>query len=334
MLQFYLHPWLLHLLPAPVAVFALRRAWVAADARWRIFDSASASVSERLSGGGEDGGLLGAVLFPAPAREALRAVVRVERRVLTALPSYVDQLVAAAFILGGILVRDFTHCFAKSLSIEKNVWFQLLLGASLFLSLELYAEALHITRGAGALVVAAANSSAFHHLNSSLHNATNTLPYQVRIKTLFVFWNYSNIAAFQDGFEGVLESVHLYGRDFISSTVLAYLGDISDASAAAEMTEKLLLLWDRLYQYWLSRKKVRSSSKSLSYPLVSSCFLHMAMHIDGFCFCFEFCISLHILGSVNSSHYCCSPMSLSFIKILGIKEVLAWAEAALVQADV
>ncbi len=97
-----------------------------------------------------------------------------------------------------------------------------------------------------------------------------------------------------------MESVHLYGRDFISSTVLAYLGDISDASAAAEMTEKLLLLWDRLYQYWLSRKKVRSSSKCLSYPLVSFCFFHMAMHIDGFCFCFEFCISLHTYWEVST----------------------------------
>ncbi len=125
LLQFYLHPWLLHLLPAPVAVFALRRAWVAADARWRIFDSASASVSERLSGGGgEDGGLLGAVLFPAPAREALRAVVRVERRVLRALPSYVDQLVAAAFILGGILVRpSVSQIFlAKKVPIFSSSW--------------------------------------------------------------------------------------------------------------------------------------------------------------------------------------------------------------------
>ncbi len=61
-----------------------------------------------------------------------------------------------------------------------------------------------------------------------------------------------------------MESVHLKGRDLISSTDLADLGDISDASAAAEMTEKLLLLWDRLYQYWLSRKKVRCR-KSLSY---------------------------------------------------------------------
>ncbi len=68
--------------------------------------------------------------------------------------------------------------------------------ASLFLSLELYAETLHITRGAGTLLVGVANSSTFQQLNSSLHDPI-----------------------YQEGFEGIVESVHEYGRDFISSTV-------------------------------------------------------------------------------------------------------------------
>ncbi len=108
-LQFYLHPWLLHLLPAPFAVFALRRLWLTASLQPR-FESMVTAVTEAATGGDR-----GDVLFPPPVRRVFNSVVGLECRVLRAASLYVDQMAAAAIILAGILVQDFQKTPCKFL---------------------------------------------------------------------------------------------------------------------------------------------------------------------------------------------------------------------------
>ncbi len=98
LMQFYLHPRLLHLLPVPAAAFILRRLWLLASLRPRV-ESAAAALSNTVAGGG-----YGQILLPAPVRMIYRLVVGAECRLLTAAPAYVDQMVAAAIILAGITV--------------------------------------------------------------------------------------------------------------------------------------------------------------------------------------------------------------------------------------
>ena len=98
LMQFYLHPWLLHLLPVPAAVFALRRLWIFAAMRPR-FDALVEAVRERAMEGPHAD-----ILFPEPVRRMFRFVIGVEHRMLGVMPAYVDTLVAAFLILLGIIV--------------------------------------------------------------------------------------------------------------------------------------------------------------------------------------------------------------------------------------
>lgn len=62
------------------------------------------------------------------------------------------------------------------------------------------------------------------------------------------------------GLEEAIDSAYHYGRDYISSTVVSMLGETRDRMAVQEFETKLLELWDRIYQYWLSSRTGPSTS--------------------------------------------------------------------------
>lgn len=102
-----------------------------------------------------------------------------------------------------------------------------------FVSFELYAESAHLVQTGRRVVFQATNSSVFKHLNESVYDP-----------------------GYQDGIDDVMESVYISGKEYISSTVHGLIGEGSrDKKATEEIELKVLELWDRLYQYWLSRKK-------------------------------------------------------------------------------
>ena len=102
-----------------------------------------------------------------------------------------------------------------------------------FVSFELYAESAHLVQTGRKVVFQATNSSVFKHLNDSIYDP-----------------------GYQDGIDDVMESVYISGKEYISSTVKGFIGEGSrDKKATEEIELKVLELWDRLYQYWLSRKK-------------------------------------------------------------------------------
>ena len=85
-----------------------------------------------------------------------------ERSVLTNLPLYADLIVTAFLILAVIVAVAV---------------------CSVLVSLELYAESVHMVGNAGKVVAAAADSSAFKQLNSSFWDPS----YQVRLR-FGIFW--------------------------------------------------------------------------------------------------------------------------------------------------
>ena len=62
------------------------------------------------------------------------------------------------------------------------------------------------------------------------------------------------------GLEEAIDSAYHYGREYISSTVVSMLGETRDRMAVQEFETKLLELWDRIYQYWLSSRTGPSTS--------------------------------------------------------------------------
>ena len=118
-----------------------------------------------------------------------------------------------------------------------------------FVSFELYAETAYMVQTSGKLVSKAANSSMFKQLNATIFDSE-----------------------YQTSFDNMLETAYYSGRDYISSNLHDLVGDSKDkdSSAVNEIEEKVLELWDRLYQYWLSRKEVNNNeSKILHGPSVS-----------------------------------------------------------------
>ena len=102
-----------------------------------------------------------------------------------------------------------------------------------FVSFELYAESAHLVQTGRKVVFQATNSSMFKQFNESIYDP-----------------------GYQDGIDDVMESVYTQGREYISSTVQGFIGEGSnDKKVTEEIELKVLELWDRLYQYWLSRKK-------------------------------------------------------------------------------
>ena len=70
----------------------------------------------------------------------------------------------------------------------------------------------------------------------------------------------SGNSSYAKGLEEAIDSAYIYGRDYISSTVVSILGETRDRAAVHEFETKLLELWDRIYQYWLSSRTGPSTS--------------------------------------------------------------------------
>ena len=61
--------------------------------------------------------------------------------------------------------------------------------------------------------------------------------------------------AYFRGLEDFVESGYKYGREYISSSVVSMLTNENNDNqeSVIEFEKKLLELWDRVYQYWLSK---------------------------------------------------------------------------------
>ena len=63
--------------------------------------------------------------------------------------------------------------------------------------------------------------------------------------------------AYFRGLEDFVESGYKYGREYISSSVVSMLTNENNDNqeSVIEFEKKLLELWDRVYQYWLSKNE-------------------------------------------------------------------------------
>ena len=61
--------------------------------------------------------------------------------------------------------------------------------------------------------------------------------------------------AYFRGLEDFVDSGYKYGREYISSSVVSILRNENNDNqeSVEEFEKKLLELWDRVYQYWLSK---------------------------------------------------------------------------------
>ena len=101
--------------------------------------------------------------------------------------------------------------------------------AVVFISAQMYSESLYIVQTSGKLVTSVTNSTYFQHVNSSVG--------------LQYFKN----------FEDLIDSGYKYGREYISSSIVSvFRQDEGNQESVDEFEQKLLELWDRIYQYWLS----------------------------------------------------------------------------------
>ena len=67
--------------------------------------------------------------------------------------------------------------------------------------------------------------------------------------------------AYFRGLEDFVESGYKYGREYISSSVVSILKNENNDNQESvdEFEKKLLELWDRVYQYWLSKNEASDS---------------------------------------------------------------------------
>ena len=104
-----------------------------------------------------------------------------------------------------------------------------------FISAQMYSESLYIVQTSGKLVTSVTNSTYFQHVNSSI-----------------------GMEYFKQ-YEDLIDSGYKYGREYISSSVVSVFrtSDQNDDNQESvdEFEQKLLELWDRIYQYWLSHQK-------------------------------------------------------------------------------
>ncbi len=214
LLQFYLHPRLLHLLPVSAVGFLIRQIWRLSwlNSRLGAFYVQAKEWVEKHN----------RVLMPSLIAKILNLALSLEKRILRCLPPYVDLLVTTALIL-----------FVISVAILSTV----------FLSLQLYEESSYMVQTTGQIFAQAANTSVFRKLNET-------------------FWDES----YQSGLESAFESAYHSGRAFLQSSVHDALGEQASAS---NIEEKVLEVWDRLYQYWLDCKRQMDDHDSTAGPTVT-----------------------------------------------------------------
>ncbi len=204
-LQLYIHPSLLHLLPFPILYTVLRKLFCKLD-----LSDFSTSVKAKCS---EFYEARESALLPKPVKVIGKEIYKVEKSVLRVLPKFTDPIVTSLLILTMILGFVFIV---------------------VFVGFQMYTESMYIMQTSGRLVGKVTNSSLYQNLNASLGDHEQ----------------------YFTGFEDVIESGYHYGREYISSSVVSMLRDESkdnNKESVDEFEKKLLELWDRIYQYWLSR---------------------------------------------------------------------------------
>lgn len=102
-----------------------------------------------------------------------------------------------------------------------------------FITFQMYTETIYIVQTSGKLMTSVTNSSFYQQMNASL----------------------GGDHAYFKGMEDLMESGYVYGREYISSSVVSFFksNDGNNAESVDEFEKKLLELWDRIYQYWLAK---------------------------------------------------------------------------------
>ena len=202
LIQFYLHPVLLHLLPIPISLYIVRK--IASKININGFNVIE-SIGEWIKSHRD-------ILFPSTIKNFTECLRKCEEMFVNDfLVRYSDSLVAAFLIVSVIVI-----CVT----------------GSVFISLEVYAESLHLVQNSGHLV------SKFSHR----FNATGAFD-----------------------MEEMLESGYRYGRDFISNGLKDFF---TGHQGGDELEVKVLELWDRLYQYWLQNRMNNTSAGEVNLPKV------------------------------------------------------------------
>ena len=110
--------------------------------------------------------------------------------------------------------------------------------AGIFFSFQVYAESVYIVQSVATL--------------TSTLNMTDSY--------IFTKLNASLTDSGFDTMENVVEGAFNYGRDWISRTLQQTLAD-ADGSAKTDLELKILELWDRSYQYWVTDHRAAGTSK-------------------------------------------------------------------------
>ena len=220
--QVWKHPGLLHLLPVPISIYLIKTAFLYFQVISVMLDSNAFSKKYFFQ--------IDQKLSPLTSR--VRAWLSARSAVLfpgpaRALFSVLSRAERALFVTGLPQYTDALVTTALILLLIVGVVF-----ASVFVGFELYAESAYMIQTSGQLVGKLANSSVFRQLNDSL-------------------WD--------PGVDNVLETAYHSGRGYIAGNIHTWLGREEDDQAMQEIETKVLELWDRLYQYWLSRRALVSN---------------------------------------------------------------------------
>lgn len=142
-LQLYIHPTLLHLLPFPIAYTLIK--WLVikfnlAEPFKHWTGPLQANVCQWLEQRSD-------AILPKPVKVFWREVYKLEKTIMKALPRYTDTIVTIVLILAIIVGFAF---------------------AVVFVSVQMYTESLYIVQTSGKLVTTITNSSLYQQMNDSL----------------------------------------------------------------------------------------------------------------------------------------------------------------------
>ncbi|XP_014472970.1 PREDICTED: transmembrane protein 245 isoform X2 [Dinoponera quadriceps] len=191
------HLWIMHILVIPVACYIVKQLggyfgfWETIHRHCDAMAQAAKSwCLERHQ-----------ALLPSNIRGLYKMLVIVDEKVRDALKGSVDSVATIAVILGLIV---FTTC------------------ASIFITVQVYAEGLHLVEVTGEI------------LNSFMNNSD--------IDWVPEKW--------EESVNSVLDNAYTYGRGAISDGIRRLMNDL-EPTKAEQMEKKVLELWDRLYQAWM-----------------------------------------------------------------------------------
>ena len=119
--------------------------------------------------------------------------------------------------------------------------------AGIFISFQVYAESVYIVQSVATL--------------TSTLNMTDSY--------IFTKLNTSLTESGYDTMENVVEGAFNYGRDWISRTLQQTLAD-ADGSAKTDLELKILELWDRSYQYWVTDQRTAGTNQVVREEFSSS----------------------------------------------------------------